>query len=36
MIETSEDMEKTLVAVTPEELAQYDQQSNGVTVPQQR
>lgn len=36
MIETSEDMEKTLVTLTPEELAQYDQQSNGVTVPQKR
>ena len=35
MIETSEDMEKTLVTVTPEELAEYDQQSNRVTVPQQ-
>jgi len=36
MIETSEDMEKTLVTVTPEELARYDQQLNGVTVPQHR
>lgn len=36
MIETSEDMEKTLVTVTPEELIQYDQQLNGVTVPQHR
>jgi hypothetical protein len=36
MIETSEDMEKTLVAVTPEELAVYDQQLIGVTVPQHR
>jgi hypothetical protein len=36
MIETSEDMEKTLVAVTPEELAGYDQQLNGVTVHQHR
>jgi hypothetical protein len=36
MIETSEDMEKTLVTVTPEELAEYDQQSNRVTVPDQR
>jgi len=36
MIETSEDMETTLVTVTPEELAQYDQQLNGVTVPQSR
>jgi hypothetical protein len=32
MIETSEDMEKTLVVVTPEELAEHDQQLNGVTV----
>ena len=36
MIETSEDMEKTVVTVTPEELARYDQQLNGVTVPQHR
>ena len=36
MIETSEDMEKTLATVTPEELAEYDQQLNGVTVPQNR
>ena len=36
MIESSEDMEKTLVTVTPEELIQYDQQLNGVTVPQHR
>ncbi|MBV9764030.1 MAG: hypothetical protein JOZ48_04215 [Acidobacteriaceae bacterium] len=33
MVETSEDMDKTLVTVTPEELAAYDQQLNGVTVP---
>jgi hypothetical protein len=33
MIETSEDMEKTLVTVTPEELAAYDNESNNVTVP---
>lgn len=33
MIETSEDMDKTLVTVTPSELAVYDQQSNVVTVP---
>ena len=32
MIETSEDMEKTLVKVSPAELAAYDQQLNGVTV----
>jgi hypothetical protein len=30
MIETSEDMEKTLVTVLPAELAAYDQQLNGV------
>jgi hypothetical protein len=36
MIETSEDMEKTLVTVTPEQLAEHDQQLNGVTVPQYR
>ena len=36
MIETSEDMEKTLVSVTPEELSQYDQQLNDVTVAQHR
>lgn len=33
MIETSEDIDKTLVTVTPEELAIYDQQLHGVTVP---
>jgi hypothetical protein len=32
MIETSEDMEKTLVTVSPEELAAYDQQLNGAAV----
>src|ERR1700756_3311387 len=32
MIETFEDMEKILVTVTPEELSEYDQQLNGVTV----
>jgi hypothetical protein len=32
MIETSEDMEKTLVTVLPAELAAYDQQLNGVTA----
>ena len=36
MIETSEDMGNTLVSVSPEELAEYDQQLNGVTVPQYR
>lgn len=34
MIETSEDMDKTLVTLTPEEVSAYDQQLNGVTVPQ--
>jgi hypothetical protein len=34
MIETSEDMDKTLVTLTPEEVAAYDQQLIGVTVPQ--
>ena len=32
MIETSEDMEKTLVTVSREELAAYDGKLNGVTV----
>ncbi len=31
MIETSEDMDKTLVTVSPQELSAYDQQLNGVT-----
>jgi hypothetical protein len=34
MIETSEDMERTLVTVSPEELAAYDNELNSVTVPQ--
>jgi hypothetical protein len=34
MIETSEDMDKTLVTVSPQELAAYDQQLHGETVPQ--
>jgi hypothetical protein len=34
MIETSEDMDKTLVTLTPEEVSAYDQQLIGVTVPQ--
>ena len=34
MIETSEDMEKTLVTLSPEELAAYDSELNSVTVPQ--
>ena len=36
MIETSEDMEKTLVTVSQEELAAYDQKLNGVTVSKSR
>ena len=32
MIETSEDMEKTLVTVSPNELASYDQQLDGVAA----
>ncbi len=35
MIETSEDMDKTLVTVSPEELENYDQHLNGVTVGKQ-
>ncbi|MDQ2839525.1 MAG: hypothetical protein M3Y72_00470 [Acidobacteriota bacterium] len=31
MIETSEDMDKTLVTVSSQELSAYDQQLNGVT-----
>jgi hypothetical protein len=34
MIETSEDIDKTLVTLTPEEVSAYDQQLIGVTVPQ--
>ncbi|MBV8551843.1 MAG: hypothetical protein JOY54_11115 [Acidobacteriaceae bacterium] len=34
MIETYEDMEKTLVTVTPEELTAYDRALHSVTVPQ--
>src|SRR5579863_661368 len=34
MIETSEDMDKTLVTVRPEELASYHQQLHRETVPQ--
>ena len=33
MIETSEDMDKTLVTLSPEELASYDQHLHGETVP---
>ena len=36
MIETSEDMEKTLVTVPEHLLLAYDEQLNGVTVPQHR
>jgi hypothetical protein len=34
MIETSEDMDKTLVTLSPEQIAAYDGELNGVTVPQ--
>ncbi len=34
MIETSEDMDKTLVLVKPEELTAYDSQLHAETVPQ--
>lgn len=34
MIETSEDMDKTLVTVSFDELAGYDRQLNGTPVPQ--
>lgn len=33
MIETTEDMDKTLVTLSPEELASYDSQLNSETVP---
>ena len=33
MIETSEDMDKTLVTLRPEEIAEYDQELRNVTVP---
>jgi hypothetical protein len=36
MIETSEDMEKTLVTVSREELIAYDRKLNGVTVSNSR
>jgi hypothetical protein len=36
MIETSEDMEKTLVTVPREELIAYDRKLNGVTVSNSR
>jgi hypothetical protein len=34
MIETSQDMDKTLVTLTPEDVTAYDQQSTDVTVRQ--
>jgi hypothetical protein len=34
MIETLEDVDKTLVTLSPEEVSAYDQQLIGVTVPQ--
>ena len=34
MIESFEDIDKTLVTLTPEEVSAYDQQLIGVTVPQ--
>jgi hypothetical protein len=34
MIETAEDIDKTLVTVSPEELASYDQQLSAVTTGQ--
>jgi hypothetical protein len=34
MIETSEDMDKTLVTLTPAQMAEYDQQLHPVTVAQ--
>ena len=33
MIETSEDMDKTLVTLRPEEISAYDQKLHNVTVP---
>jgi len=36
MIETTEDMDKTLVTVSPEEMAGYDKELRSVTVPQHR
>ena len=36
MIETSEDLDKTLVTVPPQELAAYYQKLHGETVPQPR
>ena len=34
MVETLEDIDKTLVTLTPQEVSAYDQQLIGVTVPQ--
>lgn len=34
MIETSQDMDKTLVTLTPEDVMAYDRQATGVTVRQ--
>lgn len=34
MIETSEDMDKTLVTLSPDELASYDSELKAVTVPE--
>ena len=36
MIETSEDMDKTLITLSPGEVAEYDRQLHGVTVPGHR
>jgi hypothetical protein len=36
MIETSEDIDKTLVTVSPQELSAYHQQLQGETVPYRR
>jgi hypothetical protein len=36
MIETTEDMEKVLVTLTPEQIESYDQQLNHVTVARAR
>jgi hypothetical protein len=36
MIETFEDMDKTLVTLSLNEMSDYDQKLNGVTVPQPR
>lgn len=36
MIETTEDMDKILITLSPEELAEYDSQLNSETVPKGR